>query len=829
MKILDRYILTSYLKTFFSVFIILVLIFVLQTIWLYIKELAGKDLDIGIIAKFLLYILPKLIPLVLPLTILLASIMVFGSFAENYEFAAMKSTGISLRRAMSGLSIFIVLLAALTFLFSNNVIPWAEYNSYNLRKNIAKIKPAMAIAQGQFNPIGDDGTTIKVEEKSGDRGQYLKDVVIHKKGEKGKKNTTTIIAETGEIVSSDSTNVLKLILHNGNYYEDILTDNYNEKQKRPFAKSSFKTYIINIDLSEFNNVDVDDKNYDNKYNMLNVSSLDYTIDSLTQKRTKNHKLFSKKLYQNSNIYQRDFSKKIDDVDDDLDKEQDIKSKEQKTKYKQELIINKDSIYNKNIFDLITNSQTRLNIINTALSNINSSKQLIARKKASLKPQKSHYNRHIISFHEKFALCFACIILFFVGAPLGALIRKGGLGLPMVIAILLFLTYHFIGIFATNSAKNGSFNPILATWFSTLIMLPLSIFLTKRATEDKALFDMDNITEPLKKMFNINQKNNDTFLRKQTNKQLVDTINKTDLIEPLIKYDALTLLNTRGLTTKDLNNNQIIGIKTPFFNKQNIVKHFNQHTVFSISLYSIALVLFVLFFVFKNNKLPALATFSIQISAICALLYLIYYFKTIFNLINYYNKNTINKKPNVVLLIIGLPLYMLGYFYTKSKIQNDLKLFFSNHITPLTNNNAIHKSLNRLETTKNLDKGFVLSKTEIQANFNSTKKLKANTLYTITTYITAVVLCALFFILKNNKAVAVAYAAIQLSLISAILYCIYYIKSVINIFTLYKNNKLKLSSKTPLFIIGLPIYPLAYFIIKKTIKQGLEKNNLESLK
>ncbi|MEJ2113875.1 MAG: LptF/LptG family permease, partial [Flavobacteriaceae bacterium] len=151
MKILDRYILTTYLKTFISVFVILMLIFVLQTIWLYIKELAGKDLDIIVIAKFLIYFTPKLIPLVLPLTILLASIMVFGNFAENYEFAAMKSTGISLQRAMASLSVFIVILGVVTFFFSNNVIPWAEYNSFNLRKNIAKLKPAMAIAEGQFN------------------------------------------------------------------------------------------------------------------------------------------------------------------------------------------------------------------------------------------------------------------------------------------------------------------------------------------------------------------------------------------------------------------------------------------------------------------------------------------------------------------------------------------------------------------------------------------------------------------------------------------------------------------------------------------------------
>ena len=195
------------------------LIFVLQTIWLYIKELAGKDLDIGVVVKFLVYFMPKLIPLVIPLTILLSSIMVFGSFAENYEFAAMKSTGISLQRAMSGLSIFIVLLGFTTFLFSNNVIPWAEYNSLNLRKNIAKLKPAMLLAEGQFNEVGD--YNIKFASKSGEKDQYLNDVIIHIKGADKRTNATTIKSKSGELIGKETSNVLKLILSDGNYYHDI--------------------------------------------------------------------------------------------------------------------------------------------------------------------------------------------------------------------------------------------------------------------------------------------------------------------------------------------------------------------------------------------------------------------------------------------------------------------------------------------------------------------------------------------------------------------------------------------------------------------------------
>ena len=172
MKILDRYILFTYIKTFLSIFIILMFIFVLQSVWLYIQELAGRDLDFGVILKFLILVTPSLVSLVLPLSVLLTSIMTFGNFAENYEFAAMKSTGISLQRAMKSLIVFIVFLGIVSFLFANYVIPASQYEFRNLRRNIGKLKPAMIIRSGQFNPIGDD-INIRVAEKYGERDQYL--------------------------------------------------------------------------------------------------------------------------------------------------------------------------------------------------------------------------------------------------------------------------------------------------------------------------------------------------------------------------------------------------------------------------------------------------------------------------------------------------------------------------------------------------------------------------------------------------------------------------------------------------------------------------------
>lgn len=623
------------------------LIFVLQTIWLYIRELSGKDLDIGVIFKFLFYFMPKLIPLVLPLTILLASIMVFGSFAENYEFAAMKSTGISLQRAMSGLSIFIVILGIVTFFFSNNVIPWAELNSFNLRTNIAKLKPAMLLAKGQFNEIEGTAYNIKFEDKHGDRDQYLDNVTIHVKGKDGRTNATTIKSKSGELASEKDSNVLKLILLDGNYYSDVSTNNIKSRNKKPFAKSSFEKYIINIDLSQMNNVDFDEQSQTDKYNMLDVVGLHKTIDSLSKKEITSHEILSKNLFQRSNVIA-------------------IKRNEKKAA---------DSTYLGPILDIF-NTKEKYDLVDASLKTVTSAKQVIITNEATRKISKEWLNKHIISLHEKFALGFACIILFFVGAPLGALIRKGGIGLPMVIAIILFLTYHFIGIFATNSAKNGSFNPILASWFSTLVMLPLGIFLTRRATADKGLFEFDSLIEPIKKMLNIKEKDSIDykFLSSYKNDELIDVINNYETLRHLedSRYEALKILNERGLTKKQLRD-EGLEINMIYDDSERIAKDYKDHAKLAIVLYSIGIVLLILHFVFKNNKMPSLASASIQLSMTSLLLYLVYYVKSLINTSKFYNHiNKKEKKPNPILIIIGIPLYFIAHLFLDDKVKEDLK-------------------------------------------------------------------------------------------------------------------------------------------------------------
>lgn len=478
MKILDRYILVSYLKTFAGVFIILMFIFVLQTIWLYISELAGKDLDIMIVLKFLWFFAPKMMPLVLPLTILVTSIMVFGSFAEKYEFAAMKSSGISLQRAMGSVMIFIAFLSITAFFFANNVIPYSEYKWQNLRRNISQFQPSMVIAEGQFSQIG-DLFNIKVEKKSGDRGQYLDDVIIHKKNpQRPSGNYTVIVANKGELASAPGSNTLSLILREGNYYEEIITNNAKSQATSPFAKSYFDEYSINIDLTELNKRDIEKEHDVDNQNMYKISELKVEIDSLSRSYTNDIQSYTRNMYYRSGME---------------------RINEGPPAMQDPVVASKSRNEIKGVLDLYPPMQ-QVQIVKLALNNAKGTYQTAIAKKDDFRQKTKRLNKTEIALHEKYILGIACVILFFVGAPLGAIIRKGGMGLPMVVAILLFLTYHFIGIFAKNSAEDGTIDPYIAAWLSTAIMFPLSIWLTYRATTDQGIFDMDAFLQKLGRLF-----------------------------------------------------------------------------------------------------------------------------------------------------------------------------------------------------------------------------------------------------------------------------------------------------------------------------------------
>jgi lipopolysaccharide export system permease protein len=471
-------------------------IFIFQTIWLFIDDLAGKGLDIIIIGKFLFYLLPDLTEKVLPLTVLLSSILTFGNLAENYEFAAMKASGISLQRAMLSIIIFVTVLGGVTFFFANDVIPLSQRKIFNLRRNIAKVKPAVAVAEGVFSDFEGTGMNIKVDEKYGENDRFLRNVIIHEKSDRN-VNNTVIKAKTGELKSTESSDILQLILKDGHYYKDVVSKSNKNKLKFPFAQGDFDTYIINIDLSDFNNVDLDEERDISTAKMKNISRLILDIDSIKNDNFRIVRAFSKNITSRAGVFVDLEPKDTTSVKDEarLQKDSILAAKIKAVK---EDPIKQDSI-KKDILHLFPEWQ-QIQVMNNAKNATTGILGSIRGKKEEMQNRYKNYNLHILSLHNKYALAFSCIILFFVGAPLGAIIRKGGLGLPMVIAIVLFLIYYFIGVFAGNYAKEGNINPILGAWLSTLIMLPLGIFFTKRATEDKGMVNFGAITDFFQMIF-----------------------------------------------------------------------------------------------------------------------------------------------------------------------------------------------------------------------------------------------------------------------------------------------------------------------------------------
>ena len=656
MNILDRYILSTYLKSFFSVFTILMLIFLLQSVWVYIAELAGKDLQFDVILKFLIFVSPRIVVLVLPLTILLVSIMVFGNFSENYEFAAMKSTGISLQRAMKSLSIFIVLLSVVSFFFANNVIPLAEFNFFNLRRNIAKVKPAMMVAEGQFNQLQD--INIKVAKKSGENGEFLEDVIIHQKKGNSSGNYTVIKSKTGEFYSNESSDLIQLILYDGNYYDEVQPANYQKRTKnRPQIKSTFERYVINIDISEFNDVDFDQKDASARFNMLGVNELNTTIDSLYTTQQKSIDAFSKTMrtrsYHNNlnlnyNIAQNDSLAEVPE----------------------------------NVIDLFTKKKA-VQLYDLAIASVSSAQDDIKVKSKSFSISTIHINKHIIALHDKFALGLMCIILFFVGAPLGALIRKGGIGLPLVIAILIFLTYHFISIFAKNSSEDNSLDPIFATWLAGIIMLPFSIYLTSRATKDRALMDLDALLIPLKKRL----VNTSLIVEKNTTVQTVETQNiqhfENDKLIDLVKNyrhygltladktNALKHLKKRGITELEL---KLTGNLSNESYESGVRHMEDYHENATVAYYAhlVVLILGIGGFILNNNGFPTIGSIMIVLAIIALILFFILFPKVVKNQAAFYK--LLKKKfmtHNVVFIILGLPLFFLYRLYFNKKMNEDL--------------------------------------------------------------------------------------------------------------------------------------------------------------
>ncbi|GAA0723746.1 hypothetical protein GCM10009430_27530 [Aquimarina litoralis] len=648
-------------------------ILLLQTIWLFISELAGKDLDFSVIIKFLTYATPRLIPMVLPLTILLTSIMIFGNFAENYEFAAMKSSGISLQRAMRTLSVFIFFVGIGAFLFSNTVIPNSERKFVNLRKNIVKVKPAMVITPNQFNDLGD--INIRVSEKYGDNDQFLKDVIIHKKAARV-GNFTVIKATDGELKGSIDSDLITLVLNDGNYYDEIQQKSPKQRKKLPFAKTHFKQYVLNIDLSSLDNVDMDAQQYSKGYNMLNVNGLKNEIDTLSIQVNTEYKSAGDDVNRRNGFKELNRNLKIDTL-------------QKATKDTLDLI--------KDRFTTKQKSQ----IYNLAFSNVDGAIRRIQTAKRAVEVKKRALNKYEMSLHDKYALGISCVLLFFVGAPLGAIIRKGGLGLPIVIGVVLFLSYHFIGIFAKNGAEEGGIPPFVGSWLSTFIIFPLSIFLTYRATRDRGFVSFDIVMQPIRDFFariskkkdkkegvkdTLNFSNEERFekdvdISKYELLLDYDTHKLKDIVKNYRQYDfdesyrnaSLKILDERGISINDLRlRGELDNID---FNKaEKYYRDFNEYSILTITIALFSIFVNLIVKIISAESLPTetevmLLVFNVLIN----ITYLVFFIISLVNHSRFYELiKSRTDRPSLIFFLLGMPFYILGYFHYRRLIKEDIR-------------------------------------------------------------------------------------------------------------------------------------------------------------
>ncbi|MEX6625891.1 LptF/LptG family permease [Tenacibaculum salmonis] len=471
MKTLDKYILKSFIKPFLATFLIILFVLVMQTLWLAFESFAGKGISFGIILKFLWYTTLLVTPQALPIGVLLSSIMTLGSLSENYEFAATKSAGISLPRMVRPLIFLTIFLSGLNFVFLNNVYPYAMLKQLNMRVNIKKKQPAIALVAGSFNTELPN-FQIKFDEKYGEKDNLLKQVMIYDLSSK-KGNNKIITAKKGEIISEEGSRYMTLILEDGQYFEHHINNgaSLKERQKMPASYASFDQYTINIDISSFNKNDMETEKYTRQHNMLSLSQLKDTIPTI--KKSYDAFIASRAKNLLASINTKDLHA-----------------------YPDSLINKKLEI---NILDNF-NITEKKSILNNANSKIGRKLNNNKSNKQTLKNKRKALNLYDIEFYNRVAFSLSCLLLFFIGAPLGSIIRKGGMGLPMILAIAIYVLYFFTNTFGKNLAEESSLTAITGSWLSLFLMLPLALILTIRASKDKGLFDFKSFLNLLSNLF-----------------------------------------------------------------------------------------------------------------------------------------------------------------------------------------------------------------------------------------------------------------------------------------------------------------------------------------
>ena len=487
-KKLYLFILNTFLPLFLMTFFISLFVLLMQFLWKYVDELVGKSIEVGVLGELFFYAALTIVPMALPLSMLLASLMTFGNLGERLELLAIKAAGISLRQTMNPLIIAVLFIAAGAFFFQNNVLPKAQVKMYAL--------------------------LFSVRQKDRDTGM-LYDLMIYDFSE-GFDNAMVILADSGKLSFTDDKQYLFFTLHSGESFENLRNQRTNS-QNIPYRRETFSTKEILIPFdANFNRMD--EGMMQNQYIGQNIGQLTHSIDSLTGRIDSISSRIAGELknsYFNINITNKPSTAT------------NFQSPKEENNNAAPTIghINIDSIYAN------ASLQERESMLSRALGRAESIRQEYEYRSISTNQQQILVRRHEIERHKKFTLSFACLIFFFIGAPLGAIIRKGGLGTPVVISVLLFICYYIIDNAGYKSALNGRWAVWEGMWLSSAVLLALGIFLTYKAINDSAVFNKDAYLNFLRKIIGKSETRN--VVHKEV---IIDEATPEEILEQLETLD-----------------------------------------------------------------------------------------------------------------------------------------------------------------------------------------------------------------------------------------------------------------------------------------------------
>lgn len=462
-KKLDKLILKAFVWPFIATFFITLFVFMMQILWKYIDDLVGKGLDVITLTKFLIYASATLVTLALPIAILLSSIMTFGKLGENFELVAIKSSGISLLRFMRPLFFVSVLLMGVAFLFANYIAPVANLKFAVIYNDIYRKSPAFDLKDGVFYS-GFRGFSIKVGRKEKDK-ITLHNVLIYEQSNGLQDNT--IVSQSGKMNVSADKKFLEFRLQNGNRYSE--KGEFNSV-KNEYVKMGFKEYNKLFDLTQLNIQKSSDSLFMNNMRMKTLRLLDKDIDSLKKlpdslvKRTRN----DLKVYLPYVKY-RDTMR---------------------TKKQMGIAATKIKVTKAATFDDLIPDSLKTYVYGQAINTVSNIRNVLEVNAGLFDSQVDDIIQHRIEWHKKLSLSVACLVLFLIGAPLGSIIRKGGVGLPLVVALVFFMIFYLLNIFGEKFTKDHLVDPTIGMWLPVFVLTPVGFFLTYKAMHDSQLFNKE---------------------------------------------------------------------------------------------------------------------------------------------------------------------------------------------------------------------------------------------------------------------------------------------------------------------------------------------------